>query len=299
MGFFSYFDDLWKIIDLRNTNQHFQDGLFIWDIKTFNESAIRESILNAISHRDYRMGASVYIRQFPDKIEITNPGGLPHGITFENILWQQSPRNRLIADVFSKCGLVERSGQGMNRIYETCISESKGVPDFDHSDENNFWITLHGKIQNIEFLKVLEKIGQRRVRLFNADDLLILLNIFDNQPIPLRLNKSAEKLSDEGLLEKKPNSRGLKWVLARKLYVAVGQAGVHTIKKGLDRDTNKELLLNHIKLNGKNGAKMEELRQVLPSFSRSNVLSLLRSLRKDGLITSKGERRGAKWFLVE
>ena len=55
-GFFTFYDELWKLIDLRNTNQHYQEGLFIWDIKTFNESAIREMILNSVCHRDYRYG---------------------------------------------------------------------------------------------------------------------------------------------------------------------------------------------------------------------------------------------------
>jgi len=86
-GFFSFYDELWNLINLRNDRQHFQDGLFIWDIPTFNESAVREAILNAISHRDYRMAGSVFVRQFPRRLEIASPGGLPRGITPENILW--------------------------------------------------------------------------------------------------------------------------------------------------------------------------------------------------------------------
>ncbi len=61
-GFFSFYEELWKLINLRNDRQHFQDGLFIWDILTFNEGAVREAILNAVSHRDYRMAGSVFIR---------------------------------------------------------------------------------------------------------------------------------------------------------------------------------------------------------------------------------------------
>ncbi len=45
--------------------------------------------------------------------EIVSPGGFPAGITPENILWQQNPRNRRIAEVLGKCGLVERAGQGV------------------------------------------------------------------------------------------------------------------------------------------------------------------------------------------
>jgi ATP-dependent DNA helicase RecG len=124
-GFFSFMDDLWQKINARNDRQHFADGLFIWDIPTFNEMVVREAVLNAMAHRDYRLGASIFVRQFPRKLEIVSPGGFPPGITPENILCRQSPRNRRIAEALSRCGLVERSGQGVNRMFEECIKESK------------------------------------------------------------------------------------------------------------------------------------------------------------------------------
>ena len=64
-AFFSFYEGLWNIINLRNDLQHYQDGLFIWDIPTFEERSVREAILNAVSHRDYRLGGSVFVRQYP------------------------------------------------------------------------------------------------------------------------------------------------------------------------------------------------------------------------------------------
>jgi len=52
-GFFSFYDDLWNSIDLRNDLQHYQDGLFVLDIPTFAERSVREALLNAVSHRNY------------------------------------------------------------------------------------------------------------------------------------------------------------------------------------------------------------------------------------------------------
>lgn len=129
-GFFLYYDDLWSIINLRNDEYQYQDGLFLLTIPSFNELVIREAILNAISHRDYRHAGSVFIKQYPSKIEFISPGGFPPGITPENILWKQNPRNRRIAEAFAKCGMVERSGQGANRMFELCARESKPPPDF-------------------------------------------------------------------------------------------------------------------------------------------------------------------------
>ena len=127
-GFFSFYDELWEKINLRNDLQHFQDGLFIWDIPTFNEKAIREVILNAVSHRDYREAGSIWVKQYPRKIIIASPGGFPSGITPSNMLWKQQPRNRRIADIFNKCGLVERAGQGADRIFEESIRQGNPYP---------------------------------------------------------------------------------------------------------------------------------------------------------------------------
>eukprot|EP00362_Geleiidae_sp_MMETSP1317_P000180 CAMPEP_0201281106 /NCGR_PEP_ID=MMETSP1317-20130820/1432_1 /ASSEMBLY_ACC=CAM_ASM_000770 /TAXON_ID=187299 /ORGANISM="Undescribed Undescribed, Strain Undescribed" /LENGTH=289 /DNA_ID=CAMNT_0047590101 /DNA_START=2845 /DNA_END=3714 /DNA_ORIENTATION=- len=160
-GFFLCFDDLWNTINLRNDVHHFQDGLFMWEIPSFNEGVIREAILNAVSHRDYRLEGSVFIRQFPKKIEFISPGGFPTGISPENILWRQSPRNRRIAEAFSKCGLVERSGQGANKMFEQCVKESKHPPEFNGTDAYQVQLTLHGEVQDPSFLKFLERIGKK------------------------------------------------------------------------------------------------------------------------------------------
>ena len=294
-GFFSFYDKLWETIDLRNTNQHYQDGLFIWDIKTFNESAIREVILNAISHRDYRMAGSVFVRQFPERIEIASPGGLPSGITFENILWEQAPRNRRLAEAFSRCGLVERSGQGMNRIYEACIRESKAEPNFTHSDQDHFWISLHGTIRHPEFLRILEKIGNEKLLSFSTDDFIVIQTVFENRSVTDRLKEPAERLCEEGLLEKGSRTKEKKWILARRIYSAVGKSGTYTRKKGLDKETNKELLLKHIKSSDPKGAKMEELLQVLPALDRHRIRSLLLNLTNEGKIFLKGSTNAARW----
>ncbi len=277
-GFFSFFDKLWEAIDLRNTRQHFQDGFFIWDVPTFNERAIREAILNAVSHREYRMAGSVFVRQYGERIEITNPGGLPPGVTLDTILWMQAPRNRRLAEAFSRCGLVERSGQGMNRIYETCILESKQEPDFTHSDTYNFWITLHGSIRQPEFLRLLEKIGRERLVSFSLEDLIVIQAVYDGRPIGDRFKAAALRLLDEGLLERNAKRSKNPWILSRKLYSAIGKSGVHTRKKGLDRETNKALLLKHIESCEPEGARMEEFLQVLPSHTRRMVQTLLASL---------------------
>lgn len=295
-GFFSYYEKLWKLINLRNDKQHFQDGLFVWDILTFNEGAVREAVLNAVSHRDYRLAGSVFIRQYSRRLEIVSPGGFPPGITLENILWEQAPRNRRIAETFSRCGLVERSGQGMNRIFESCIRESKPKPDFFHSDKFHVWLTLHGEVRNPEFLRFLEKVGMERLESFTTQDLLAIDHVFRNEPVPPEGKENLLKLVEHGIIEQISRGRGTRYVLARQFYDFIGKKGMYTRRRGLDRETNKSLLIQHIQANDSTGSKMEEFRQVLPSHSRVQIQVMLRELVKEGKIHSHGRTNAARWY---
>ena len=103
-GFFACYDRIWELINLRNDKQHYQEGFFVFDIATFNERVVREAILNAVSHRNYQFGGSIFVRQFRDRLVVESPGGLPFGITLGNILDRQLPRNRRIAEILSLCG---------------------------------------------------------------------------------------------------------------------------------------------------------------------------------------------------
>ena len=88
-GFFAWYDQLWDRINLRNDRQHFQEGPFVLDILTCDERAVREAVLNAISHRNYQLGSSVFIRQYSNRIEFSSPGGLPVEVGIEKYLHRQ------------------------------------------------------------------------------------------------------------------------------------------------------------------------------------------------------------------
>lgn len=297
-GFLPVLDTLWELINRRNDLQHFQDGLYVWDVPTFNEAAVREGILNAVSHRDYRHGGSVFVRQYPRRIETVSPGGFPPGITATNVLWQQLPRNRRIAEVLGKCGLVERAGQGFDRMYRECIRQGKSLPDFSRTDAHFVWLTLHGEIQDPNFLRFLEKVGQERVATFTTQDFLVLDLVHREQSIPPDLRPQLAQLIEAGVVESVGRGRGTRYLLSRQFYQFIDRKGVYTRKRGLDRETNKALLLKHIVDNGPAGSPLSELRQVLPGLSESAIQRLLDELRVEKRIELRGKRRWARWFPV-
>lgn len=292
-GFFSCYDQIWDLINLRNDKQHYQEGFFVYDILTFNERVVREVVLNAVSHRDYQMGGSIFIRQYHDRLTIESPGGFPVGISLDNILDRQLPRNRRIAEILALCGLVERSGQGMNLIYELSIKEAKQLPDFSGTDDYFVQITLNGVILDKKMLSVIHQIGDERWETLTTTDFLAINALYHENTMTANMKSRLKRLADMGIAEHIGRN---KYVLARSLYSAVGKAGKHTRIVGLDRNTNKELLLTHIRRNGTKGTALKELQQVLPGHNRSQLQVLLRELRSEGKIYCTGKTNGAKWF---
>ena len=110
----------------RNTSLRSEiKGLAREDIPEYPLGALREAITNAIVHADYSMkGVYISIAIFDDRIEITNPGGLPFGFTMEKALAGSSRiRNRVIAKVFYHLKWIEQWGSGLGRIIKECRKE--------------------------------------------------------------------------------------------------------------------------------------------------------------------------------
>ena len=295
-GCFLYQDELWQTINLRNDIQHFHEGLFLKDIKTFNKIAVREAIQNAISHRDYRLSGSIFVRQFPRRIEFISPGGLPPGITLQNIFWKQAPRNRRIAEALARCGMVERSGQGINLMYEECIKESKPRPDFTGTDDYQVSVILHGTVRDPRFIKFLEQIGQERLSTFSTQDFMLLDLLNREQAVPDDLKTRISNLIEQGIIESFGRGRGVRYILSRRFYDFAGKKGIYTRKRGLDRETNKALLLKHIRDNKKTGSQLRELKQVLPALTGEQVRTLLKEMRTEGSIYCVGLTKSARWY---
>lgn len=292
-GFFSFYDRLWNLINLRNNKQHYQDGLFVMDVPTFDERVVREAVLNAVSHRDFQLGGPVFVRQYQHRLVVDSPGGFPPDITLENILDRQSPRNRRVADILARCGLVERSGQGMNLMFELSVKQAKALPNFKGTDRMHVRITLDGLVQDPKLLTMMERIGLETLQSFSTGDFLIVNHIRREEAIPNDLRDRIPRLLDLGVIERV--ARG-KFILGRRYYASVGKKGVYTRKRGLDRGTNKELLLKHIRENTATGSKMDEFYQVLPGLTRSQIQLLLRELKADNRIYLEGNTSAAHWY---
>jgi len=289
-GFFSWYDKLWECISRRNVNQHFQEGPFVLDLPTFDERPIREAILNAVSHRNYQLGGSVFIRQYPDRIEFDSPGGFPVEIRLDNILHRQAPRNRRIAEVFALCGLVERAGQGVNLMYESAIRQSKMKPDFSRTDQYTVSLTLSGKMHNPAFVRFLRQFEADAVESLSTEDWLTLDALSREETLPDGLLTRTERLLALGMVVRAGRGR---FILNQAYYSF--QNREETFERLRRNEERKELLESRIAEHAVDGIAIADLLSLLPDQSREQVRGLLEELRGEGRVHLRGEKRWSRW----
>ncbi len=292
-GFLLFYDRLWDTINLRNDAQPVQDGLSVVDIPTFSERAVREAILNAVSHRDYRVEGSVFIRQFPRRIEIVSPGGFPLGITPTNIIDRQLPRNRRVAEAFEKLDFVERSGQGVNRMFEESIRQSKPLPDFSGTDDYQVALTLDGTVRDPAFVRFLAAVGEANTATFTTRDWLVLGLVAHGEKVPRELRVRIPRLIELGIIERTGPRR---YMPSHRFFEFVGDRAAYTRRRGLDRRHNLQLLQRHLADNVAVGSPFRELVEVIPSLGEDGIKSLLRTLSKRGFAHVRGHTHAARWF---
>ena len=216
---FTVMDKIWAYINQPASNPllHVQHKFTIYDIPAFNESVIREAVLNAIGHRLWKDQSSVVIKQYPDSINIINSGGFPSGVTKHNILTVNSkPRNKRVMEVLEKTGQVERSGQGVDKMYYTCLMEGKPLPDYSNTDDYQVDLLLRAEIVDEAFYTFLKEVQNKRKNKLNVFDLLTLDKIRQGISTDL-FEASVEKLQREDLI-KSQSSADKKYVLGDLYY---------------------------------------------------------------------------------
>ncbi len=111
----------------------------------YPQFAVREALVNAICHRDYRLrGRRIEVRMYADRLEVISPGGLPGFITVENIKEEHFSRNpRLVAGLFH-WGYIEELGLGIDRMLEVMEQAGHSPPKFD-ARPYSFAVALHNE----------------------------------------------------------------------------------------------------------------------------------------------------------
>lgn len=99
--------------------------------------AVRETIINAIAHRDYTRSLDIEISIYSDRMEIISPGALPNSMNLEKMkAGQRSPRNPLIVSMLRDYGYVDARGMGVRtKIIPLLKQHNNKEPDFIATDD--------------------------------------------------------------------------------------------------------------------------------------------------------------------
>lgn len=297
--FFLMIDELWHDINLRNGGFQVKEGPYIFTVPYFNEEVIRESINNAIAHRDYRRQSETVIKLYPEKMTIINAGGFPNGVTVENLLTVPStPRNRILADVLSKTGVVERSGQGVDKIYYNTLSEGKEAPDYSGSDDFKVELTLSATMKDRGFALFIESVQQtlpdnRKLSVF---EILTLSKIRDGVPSPQLDKGTLHKLLERNLIERRGKTRGISYVLGRSYYDFTGDLAEYQRRSEWGQDQMLSVILP---LFGKvKAAKMGDFVKLLEGhMTRRQIRVGIQKFVDVGILVSEGTGAGTRYSL--
>lgn len=186
------------------------------DIPEYPISAVREALINALAHRNYKMvGNCITFYIYDDRIEIISPGNLPYPLTIEKLGISMNPihRNKNIYNIFSKTKCMEHVGTGINRMNISMINSGLPKPEF-YNDGGFFTVILRGPngklitptLNEEAFINNLSEhnLNQRQInamlKFYNSEDIEFS---YDSYSKYFNISKSTSKRDLNDLFNKK------------------------------------------------------------------------------------------------
>lgn len=252
-------DQVEERFQTRNKEKEIQVGLFRLPVPDYSLDGFRESVNNAVLHRDYTRLDHVYVQWHPDHIVITNPGGFPEGVTLDNFLVHEpKPRNIRLAEAFKRIGLIEQTGRGIDRIFLGQLRYGRPIPDYTRSDNKNVRVVLRGGKGSLEFAAFVFQ-EDRQGKTLNLDELIALNALFFERRIDAdtvgRLIQKAqgesrailEGLQERGLVEARGEKRGRVYHLSATLYRRMKHPEGYVRAHGIDAIRHEEMVIAYVK----------------------------------------------------
>lgn len=288
-----------------------EHGLHHFEFRAYPTVALREALLNALCHLDLRLASPVLVKQFPRKLEISNPGGLVGGITPANILHHPPlARNPLLVHALSKLRLVNRSNLGIGRMFEAMLIEGK-EPPLIVDEESAVRLVFRRQETSATFREFIANEGQAG-RVLDVDHLLVLSYLLGHAEIDTataavlcqRREAEIRDILEEmvqvyGYLERGGAGRGAWWRLKPALHRRLEGAGHAERDQRIDLDVAKTRVLNMLKQRqhrGQTGLSNAEVREVT-GYTRQQVNRLIHELEAES-VRMTGHGRGAKYEFV-
>lgn len=267
-------------------------------VPEFPEPVIRESIANALIHRDYSRVGAVHVQLRDDRIVVSNPGGFPPGVHVGNLLATPPvARNPLIADAFKRGGYVERTSRGINLIHYEQLRTGHPKPSYGRSTNELVSLDLFGGSPDAGFAQYVATMTQAG-RVLNTHE-LIILDYFRREPTlspehaALAIHGNVEEahellnnLTVGGVLQSTSTFRRHQYRLTQRVHDALA-TGTYF---GASNARFDVIAQNVIAFLGQNETITRRQVSQLCSIDNAKAYRTLRKLVDDGLIMRVGTR---------
>ena len=301
----STIDKINTYMDAWNPEQEIEMGLFRISIPDFNKRAFREALVNAFSHRDYSKMGRVRIAINDDGITIANPGGFIEGVSIKNLLTAEPHgRNPQLADALKRIGLAEKTGRGIDRIYEGSLLYGNPLPDYSNSTPVTVSLFIPRSKPDPQIAKLVSSEQNRLGRPLSLNTLLVL-NVLKDMPRSnltdlaesVNLSEIATKaILDNsiecGIVDIYGSGRNRTYILSPKVYSTKSKRIGYVRQVDIDETRYPELIINLAKTNEFiSRADVVQLLHVV----NNKAYRLLKSLVDQGVLEPINKGRYAKY----
>ena len=301
----STIDKINTYMDAWNPEQEIEMGLFRISIPDFNKRAFREALVNAFSHRDYSKMGRVRIAINDDGLTIANPGGFIEGVSIKNLLTAEPHgRNPQLADALKRIGLAEKTGRGIDRIYEGSLLYGNPLPDYSNSTPVTVSLFIPRSKPDPQIAKLVSSEQNRLGRPLSLNTLLVL-NVLKDMPRSnltdlaeaVNLSEIATKAILDtsiecGIVDIYGSGRNRTYILSPKVYSTKSKRIGYVRQVDIDETRYPELIINLAKTN--EFISRADVVQLL-HVDNNKAYRLLKSLVDQGVLEPINKGRYAKY----
>jgi ATP-dependent DNA helicase RecG len=292
---------------LRLAENEIQVGLFRVPVPDYDRLAFREAVVNALVHRDYTRLGAVHVRWETDALVISNPGGFVEGVSLDNLLvTEPRPRNPLLADAMKRIGLTERTGRGIDLIYQSLLRYGRPAPDYSRSDRQSVVVVLQGGPADVGLLRIVIEEETRLGHPLPVDSIIALALIrrerrIDAERLARHIQRDEaaarvvlERLVEAGLVQAhggKPRT----YTFTPKVYQHFGQSEEYVRQAGFDPLQQEQMILQYVSAHGRIARKGAA---TLCRISEDQASRLLRKMKEENKLKSSGKGRNVVYTLT-
>jgi len=281
------------------------DGLFRKKVREYPSEVIRELLVNAIAHKKYTQSGDIFIELYPDRVEITSPGGLPLGVTASNILHERKRRNPHLIKLMSDLGLMEGEGSGYDLVYEKLAMDAKPLPTIE-SDFNKVKVIVKSGSINPEAVSILDFIDKHftlKQKEYITVGIIATGKKISATQLTGKLQLGAEdkirswigSLVTEGIVVTHGIKKGTQYLLNPKL-VSQADVNVKPSLKTMEPYKLEALIVEDIKHNSES-ATISEIHKRLKDVDMGLLRRTIYKMVENGTLSTEGAKKNRSYIM--